>query len=229
MCERWEGLGVTPRELMTPGTVVMVPVGQAAAIINGGPCIVAWATVIGPATEADAAVFTDPSAMYWLEVHNGPGVTLPQMYRADQILGVPALGLKMAEGTVATDRQLTPGQLANLDRAHASADEDLDDLIGQHRPKVHEHGPVRAAALLALHLVDQPHGVVAGFASLAVTRLAEYELEIERNNHVGPPDVEPEFDRDEDYDDDDLVDSRPIVDVQLPTVDAHDPREVDGG
>lgn len=92
MCERWEGVGVTPREL-EPGTVVMVPVGQGAAIINGGPCIIAWAIVRGPASEDDAAVFTDPTRKYWLDVYTGPGVFLPQMYAADQILGVPALGL----------------------------------------------------------------------------------------------------------------------------------------
>lgn len=96
MCERWEGLGVTPNELQ-PGTTVMVPVGQANAIVNGGPCIVAWATVRGPAGDSGASVFVDPTSVYWLDVHMGPGVSLPQMYRADQILGVPALGLTMAE------------------------------------------------------------------------------------------------------------------------------------
>lgn len=93
MCERWEGLGVTPNELV-PGTVVMVPVGQTNAVINGQPCIVAWATVTGPAGDDDAPV--GPASMYWLDVHMGPGATLPQMYRADQILGIPALGLSMA-------------------------------------------------------------------------------------------------------------------------------------
>jgi hypothetical protein len=95
MCKQWEGLGVTPNEL-TPGTNVMVPVGQGNAIINGGPCIIAWATVRGPAGD-DAAVFTDPKAVYWLDVHMGPGVSLLQMYPADQILGVPALGLTTEE------------------------------------------------------------------------------------------------------------------------------------
>lgn len=92
MCERWEGVGVTPREL-EPGTVVMVPVGQASAIVNGGPCIIAWAVVRGPASESDTAVLTNPKAVYWLDVYMGPGVYLPQMYPAEQILGVPALGL----------------------------------------------------------------------------------------------------------------------------------------
>lgn len=95
MCERWEGLGVTPSEL-APGAIVMVPVGQASAIVNGGPCIVAWATVRGPASGENAFRYTDPAAVYWLNVHMGPGVTLRQMYRADQILGVPACGLTMA-------------------------------------------------------------------------------------------------------------------------------------
>ena len=95
-CEQFEGIGVTPREL-APGTVVMVPVGQVPAIVNGGPCIIAWAVVRGPADEADASVFTDPTAIYWLDVYMVPGVPpLPQMYRADQILGIPALGLQQA-------------------------------------------------------------------------------------------------------------------------------------
>jgi hypothetical protein len=95
MCERCEGLGVTPRQL-EPGTVVMVPVGQGNALINGDPCIIAWATVLGPANDSDTAVFVNPEQMYWLDVHTGPGIVLPQMYRADQILGVPAYGLKMS-------------------------------------------------------------------------------------------------------------------------------------
>ncbi len=90
-----EGLGITPRQLTT-GTAVMVPVGQANAIVNGGPCLIAWAVVLGPASDTDAAVFTDPAAMYWLDVYLVPGgPPLPQMYRADAILGVPALGLQM--------------------------------------------------------------------------------------------------------------------------------------
>lgn len=96
-CERCEGVGITPRELMTPGTVVMVPVGAVSAVVNGGPCLVAWAVVVGPASESDSSVFTDPEGMFWLDVYMAPGVPpLPQMYRADQILGVPALGLQMA-------------------------------------------------------------------------------------------------------------------------------------
>lgn len=90
-----DGIGITAQEL-TPGTAVMVPVGEIAAAVNGGPCIIAWAVVRGPASETDAAVFVDPSAMYWLDVYMVPGgPPLPQMYRADAILGVPALGLHM--------------------------------------------------------------------------------------------------------------------------------------
>lgn len=92
---RWEGLGV-PAGMLEPGLAVMVPVGMIPAAVNGGPTIVAYATVMGRASEQDAAAFVDPAAMWWLEVHMAPGVTLPQMYRADQILGVPALGLSMA-------------------------------------------------------------------------------------------------------------------------------------
>lgn len=96
-CERCEGVGVTPQELMKAGTVVMVPVGAISAAVNGGPCIIAWAVVVGPAGESDASVFTNPEDVFWLDVYMAPGVApLPQMYRADQILGVPALGLQMA-------------------------------------------------------------------------------------------------------------------------------------
>jgi hypothetical protein len=92
MVKQREGIGVTPREL-TPGTAVMVPVGQVDAAVNGGPCIIAWAVVRGPASEP---VFTDPAAMYWLDVYMVPGgPPLPQMYRAEAILGVPAPGLRM--------------------------------------------------------------------------------------------------------------------------------------
>jgi hypothetical protein len=94
MDARFEGVGVTARELK-PGTVVMVPVGQVNALVNGGPCIIAWAVVRGPASETGAAAFTDPSAMWWLDVYLSPGAPLPQMCRADTILGVPALGLRM--------------------------------------------------------------------------------------------------------------------------------------
>lgn len=95
MQKHHEGVGVTPHEL-APGTAVMVPVGQVAAAVNGGPCIIAWAVVRGPASESDAEVFDDPAAMYWLDVYLVPGgPPLPQMYRADAILGVPALGLRM--------------------------------------------------------------------------------------------------------------------------------------
>ena len=95
MSAHLEGLGVTPRELK-PGTAVMVPVGQIAALVNGGPCVIAWAVVLGPASESDTVQFDDPDQWYWLNVYMVPGgPPLPQMYRADTILGVPALGLQM--------------------------------------------------------------------------------------------------------------------------------------
>ena len=98
VCERWEGLGVTRNELRE-GVQVMVPAGQLAALVEGQPCLVALATVIGPASGRETEQFTDrhkAAGMWWLNVHMGPGVSLPQMYPADQILGVPALGLQMA-------------------------------------------------------------------------------------------------------------------------------------
>lgn len=97
MCEQWEGLGVTPNELRE-GVTVMVPVGQIAAIIEGQPCLIALATVMGPASSQETEQFTEQhkaAGMWWLNVRMGPGVSLPQMYRADQILGIPSLGLAM--------------------------------------------------------------------------------------------------------------------------------------
>lgn len=84
---RFEGVGVTAREL-EPGTAVMVPVGKVNAQINGGPCVIAWAVVREPAVR-------DRADVWWLDVYMSPGVALPQMYQADEILGVPALGLSM--------------------------------------------------------------------------------------------------------------------------------------
>lgn len=95
MGERFQGLGITPRELQA-GTVVMVPVGQGNALVNGQPCVIAWAVVLQPAADDEAGVFTDPKRRYWLDVYLAPGGRpLPQMYRAEEILGVPALGLTM--------------------------------------------------------------------------------------------------------------------------------------
>jgi hypothetical protein len=95
--DRWQGLGIT-RDQLKPGTAVMVPVGTIAAQVNGWPCTIAYAEVMGPAGPEEASVYVNPEDVWWLNVHMGPGLTLPQMYRADQILGVPATGLTMADG-----------------------------------------------------------------------------------------------------------------------------------
>lgn len=94
MGTRLDGVGITPREL-APGTVVMVPVGSISAQVNGHPCLIAWAVVLGPASEADTAQFVDPKDMYWLDVYMSPDGAFPQMYPAGEILGVPVLGLRM--------------------------------------------------------------------------------------------------------------------------------------
>lgn len=96
MCERWEGLGVTSEQLRE-GVTVMVPTGMGSAVVNGGPCVIALATVIGPARPQDDQIFkTDTFEMWWLNVHLA-GTTMPQMYRVDQILGIPTPGLAMTE------------------------------------------------------------------------------------------------------------------------------------
>jgi hypothetical protein len=81
--DRWEGLGMLPG-MLEPGMAVMVAAGTINAVVNGDPPIICYATVIDRAEAPDT---------WWLNVHMGMGSTLPQMYRADQILGIPALGL----------------------------------------------------------------------------------------------------------------------------------------
>lgn len=95
VCDHWEGLGATRYELQ-PGIVVMVPVGMGPAVVEGMPCVIAWAVVQRKATPEEAEAFREPDKMWWLEVWMGPGASLPQMYPSYQILGVPALGLTMA-------------------------------------------------------------------------------------------------------------------------------------
>lgn len=104
MCEHFEGLGVTVRELQ-PGTIVMVPVGRLVAAVNGHPCLIAWAIVRGPAGDA-AAKLGMSGERYWLDVYTIPGgPPVPQMYAPGEIIGVPALGLSM-DG--APERSLLP-------------------------------------------------------------------------------------------------------------------------
>lgn len=95
-------LGVTTQQLV-PGTPVMVAVGEGVSHINGDPTLIVWAVVRGPASESDTRQLNDPSGMWWLDVYStGGGPPLPQMYRAGDILGVPALGLRM-EGAAERD------------------------------------------------------------------------------------------------------------------------------
>lgn len=119
--QRFQGVGITERELR-PGTKVMVPVGQMSALVNGGPCVIALAEVIRPATGNESAVYVDHFAVWWLNVHLVPGgEPLPQMYHADQILGVPALGLSMPATRTAApannddDDKFDPDQLIGPD------------------------------------------------------------------------------------------------------------------
>lgn len=69
---------------------------------------------------------------------------------------------------------LTPAQLADLDRSHAAAQEDLDDLIEAHRGEVAHRGDILATGRLMVSLYEvQSHDVAAGFAALAINRLAK--------------------------------------------------------
>lgn len=80
--DRWEGLGVPPGMIET-GLAVMVAY-TASALTNGDPALICYATVVAAAGDGS----------WWLEVHTGAGTRLPQKFPAEQILGVPALGLK---------------------------------------------------------------------------------------------------------------------------------------
>lgn len=81
-----EGLGV-PDPVLRPGLVVAVPLGRIPAAVNGTECVITLGTVLGRAPESDDT--------WWLEVYCGAGIRLEQMYRAGEILGVPALGLEI--------------------------------------------------------------------------------------------------------------------------------------
>lgn len=130
MTERFQGVGITERELR-PGTIVMVPVGQISATVNGGPCVIAWAEVLRPATGSESATFVDHFGVWWLNVYLAPGSPLPQMYRADDILGIPALGLNMAGAPTPSWRELQQPPPASTD-TDDDEDEpfDPDQLIG---------------------------------------------------------------------------------------------------
>lgn len=96
MSNYFEGLGVTTAELES-GTVVMVPYGQVNTLVNGGPCLIAWAIVRRRVDEHRTATAIALSDKYWLDVYlSADSPPLPQMYAAGEILGVPALGLQMA-------------------------------------------------------------------------------------------------------------------------------------
>jgi hypothetical protein len=75
-------------EMIEPGDVVMVTVGGISAEINHHLRVVCLAVVRERASDAH----------WWLEVAVGPGTVLPQMYRDDEILGVPGRGITMPSG-----------------------------------------------------------------------------------------------------------------------------------
>jgi hypothetical protein len=94
---RRQGLGIT-RDQLRPGTLVMVATGTIATQVNGTPAIICLAEVVGPANAEVTSTRIDPDETWWLRVQMAPGTSLPQMYRADQILGIPATGLVMTDG-----------------------------------------------------------------------------------------------------------------------------------
>lgn len=90
----WESLGLRPGQIEA-GLGVMVAYTISAAV-NGDPPLICYARAIQQATPAEAAVFVGEPEVWWLDVYTAPGVTLPQMFRVDQILGVPAIGIEAA-------------------------------------------------------------------------------------------------------------------------------------
>lgn len=78
-----ENAGV-PAECVEPGMAVMVTMGAISAAVNGGPTIIAYGIVVGPADRPDT---------WWVDVHTSSETVLPQMYRRSEFLGVPAHGL----------------------------------------------------------------------------------------------------------------------------------------
>lgn len=80
--EHLDGLGV-PEAMLRAGLAVMVPIGRLVAASRGEPCVIAYATVVGPAG----------GGKWWLDVYCGIDTPLPQMYDPREILGLPAIGL----------------------------------------------------------------------------------------------------------------------------------------
>lgn len=74
---------------ITAGLRVMVAAAPGAAEVNGFAPVICLAYVRGPVDD-------DP-LRWWLDVELTTAVTLPQMYHADEFLGVPARGLVMRD------------------------------------------------------------------------------------------------------------------------------------
>lgn len=90
----WQDLGIPPQQIK-PGLGVMVAYTLSAAV-NNEPALICFARVVERASSDDAAVFRGNPEVWWLNVYTAPHVSLPQMFRADQILGIPALGIEGA-------------------------------------------------------------------------------------------------------------------------------------
>lgn len=83
--------------MLRPGLAVMVAVGRAAAAENASPSVICYAEVVGRAPDG-GPFHPAPGGLWLLDLHVALGTVLRgQTYRADEILGVPALGLAMPD------------------------------------------------------------------------------------------------------------------------------------
>ncbi len=82
----FDNVGVVAEHLK-PGTRVVVPVGALNSAVNGGSSIAALAICLGRA---------EREGWWWFDVYMAPGgEPLPQMYPAEQLLGLAPQGMTM--------------------------------------------------------------------------------------------------------------------------------------
>ncbi len=69
----------------------MVAIAGLASKAAGRPVVICYATVVG---RADVETRVDRSNVWWLNVYASPEMSIRQMYGANEILGIPAAGLR---------------------------------------------------------------------------------------------------------------------------------------